>query len=50
MSRIEGLLDPGARANPVCGTGQWSAPGMCNPDNQSPCVDGRPSEMRFRSG
>lgn len=43
MSPISGLLDPEARATLDAVLAKLAAPGMCNPDDQSPCVDGTPS-------
>jgi hypothetical protein len=44
MSRIHGLLDPQARATIDAVFAKLAAPGMCNPDDQAPCVDGEPSD------
>jgi hypothetical protein len=44
MSRIHGLLDPEARATIEAVFAKWAAPGMCNPDDEAPCVDGDPSD------
>ncbi len=44
MTEIRGLLDPEARATLDAVLAKWAAPGMCNPDDETPCVDGRPSE------
>jgi hypothetical protein len=44
MSRIHGLLDPEARATIEAVFAKWAAPGACNPDDETPCVDGEPSE------
>jgi hypothetical protein len=44
MSPISGLLDPQARATLNAVLAKLAAPGMCNPANQSPQVDGEPSE------
>ena len=43
MSRVHGLLDPEARATLDAVLAKSGAPGMCNPDDESPCVDGEPS-------
>src|SRR6478609_10892933 len=43
MSRIHGLLDPEARATIDAVFAKLAAPGMCNPEDGSPCVDGDPS-------
>jgi hypothetical protein len=45
MSKISGLLDPEARATMDAVLAKWAAPGMCNPEDESPCVDGEPSEQ-----
>jgi len=42
MSPIHGLLDPEARATVDAVLAKLAAPGMCNPDDASPCVDGEP--------
>jgi hypothetical protein len=44
MSRIHGLLDPEARATVDAVFAKLAAPGMCNPEDENPCVDGEPSE------
>jgi hypothetical protein len=43
-SRIHGLLDPEARAIIDAVFAKLAAPGMCNPDDETPCVDGEPDE------
>ncbi len=43
MSDIRGRLDPEARAALDAVLAKWAAPGMCNPDDERPCVDGDPS-------
>ena len=40
MSDIRGRLDPEARAALDAVLAKWAAPGMCNPDDENPCVDG----------
>ena len=45
MSPITGLLDPEARATLDAVLAKLAAPGMGNPEDQSPCVDGPPSEQ-----
>jgi hypothetical protein len=47
-SRIHGLLDPEARATLDAVFGKLAAPGMCNPDDESPCVDGEPAAEKVR--
>src|SRR5258705_6807270 len=44
MSRMHGLLDPEARATIEAVFAKWAAPGVCNPDDETPCVDGEPSD------
>jgi len=44
MSRIYGLIDPECRATVEAVLAKWAAPGMCNPDDEAPCVDGEPSK------
>ena len=43
MSDIRGRLDPEGRAAMEAVFATWAAPGMCNPDDEDPCVDGEPS-------
>ncbi|WP_336513426.1 HNH endonuclease signature motif containing protein [Mycobacteroides franklinii] len=43
MSPISGLLDPETRAYLDAVFSKLAAPGMCNPNDQSPQVDGEPS-------
>jgi hypothetical protein len=40
MSPIRGWLNPEARATLDAVFAKLAAPGMCNPDDQTPCVDG----------
>jgi Domain of unknown function (DUF222) len=44
MSPIRGWLTPELRAGLDAVLAKWAAPGMCNPDDQSPTLDGNPSE------
>ena len=46
MSDIRGRLDPEARAALDAVFAKWAAPGMCNPDDEVPCVDGEPTPER----
>jgi hypothetical protein len=48
MSKISGLLDPEARATLEAVLAKWAAPGMCNPEDQSPCVTGTPSQAAIQ--
>ncbi|MFD6196868.1 HNH endonuclease signature motif containing protein [Mycobacteriaceae bacterium NPDC060252] len=43
MSAISGLLDPETRAYLDAVFAKLAAPGMCNPNDQSPVVDGEPA-------
>lgn len=45
MSELRGWLTPEARATLEAVWAKLGAPGMCNPDDESPCVDGSPSEQ-----
>ncbi|HVQ52336.1 MAG TPA: DUF222 domain-containing protein [Mycobacterium sp.] len=47
MSKISGLLDPDARATFEAVLTKLAAPGMCNPDDDSPCVGGSPSQAHI---
>ena len=51
VRKISGLLDPAARASFEAVLTKLAAPGMCNPDDENPCVDGsaRPSPHPQRS-
>ena len=49
MSKISGTLDPEARATLDAVLAKWAAPGMCNPDDESPCVAGSPQKRRSRT-
>jgi hypothetical protein len=45
MSQLRGWLTPEARATLEAALAKLAAPGMCNPDDETPCVDGAPSEQ-----
>lgn len=49
MSKMHGLLDPESRATIEAVFARLAAPGMCNPDDQAPCVDGTPSEAHIQN-
>jgi Domain of unknown function (DUF222) len=49
MSPISGYLTPEARASLDAVLAKWAAPGMCNPDDQTPTIDGAPSEEAIRA-
>jgi len=44
MTPIKGYLDPQARATLDAVLARWAAPGMCNPNDATPCTDGTPSQ------
>jgi len=44
MSKVSGTLDPEARATLDAVFAKSAAPGMCNPDDDNPCVDGEPED------
>lgn len=44
MSPISGWLEPAARAAIDAALARWAAPGMCNPDDERPCLSGTPSQ------
>jgi hypothetical protein len=48
MSRVHGLLDPEGRATFEAVLAKLAAPGMCNREDESPCVDGEPSQDAVR--
>jgi Domain of unknown function (DUF222) len=47
MTSIRGSLDPEAMATWEPILAKLAAPGMCNPDDESPCVSGTPSAERI---
>ena len=48
MSEIRGLLDPEARATLDAVLAKLAVPGMCNPENDTPCVDGPASQTAIQ--
>jgi hypothetical protein len=44
MSALSGWLTPEARASLEAVLAKLAAPGMCNPNDDTPCVDGAPSQ------
>ncbi|UXA04523.1 HNH endonuclease [Mycobacterium sp. SMC-2] len=44
MSELRGVLTPEARATVEAVLAKLAAPGMCNPLDDTPCVDGAPSQ------
>ncbi|MBX7456322.1 HNH endonuclease, partial [Mycolicibacterium sp. 3033] len=49
MSRVTGWITPEARATYEAIQAKLAAPGMCNPDDETPCVDGEPAPEQARS-
>ncbi len=49
MSKISGLLDPETLATFEAVCTKWAAPGMCNPDDDTPCVGGTPSQAQIEN-
>jgi hypothetical protein len=49
LSKIHGYLDPEAAATFDAVLAKQAAPGMCNPDDANPCVDGTPSAEAIAS-
>jgi hypothetical protein len=49
MSRVHGMLDPEARATIDAVFAKLAAPGMCNAEDETPCVDGEPGEEAVHS-
>ncbi len=47
MTPFQGLLDPQARATVDAILAKWAAPGMCNPDDENPCITGTPSQEQI---
>jgi hypothetical protein len=47
MSKITGWVDPELRAALDAILAKLAAPGYCNPDEETPCVDGTPSEQQI---
>ncbi|ODR07381.1 hypothetical protein BHQ15_11405 [Mycolicibacillus koreensis] len=45
MSALTGTLSPTARATLDAVLARWAAPGMCNPADETPCLDGTPSQQ-----
>ena len=48
MSPISGYLTPEARATLDAVFAKLAAPGMCNPEDQTPCVSGTPSQAAIQ--
>ena len=42
-SEVRGRIDPETRGLWDAVSAKWAAPGMCNPEDQNPCIDGAPS-------
>src|ERR1700742_4765232 len=48
MSRVTGYLTPEARATLDAVFAKLAAPGMCNPDDDQPCISGTPSHAAIQ--
>jgi uncharacterized protein DUF222 len=48
MSRLSGWLTPEARAGLEAALAKLAAPGMCNPDDETPVLDGAPDEVAIQ--
>jgi hypothetical protein len=48
MSTVSGQITPELRATLEAVCSKWAAPGMCNPDDDVPCIKGRPSEEQVK--
>ena len=48
MSAMKGLLDPLTRAALEAVLARWAAPGMCNPADETQCMDGTPSQAAIQ--
>jgi len=44
MSELRGLITPELRAHLEAALAKLAAPGMCNPDDEMPCIDGTPGQ------
>jgi hypothetical protein len=49
MSPLSGSLTPEARATWDAVFAKFAAPGMCNPDDETPCVSGTPSQAAIQN-
>lgn len=49
MSAITGHLDPQARATLDAVLARWAAPGMANPDDETPCTSGTPTQAQIEA-
>nr|WP_264073100.1 HNH endonuclease signature motif containing protein [Mycolicibacter minnesotensis] len=47
MSPIKGFLDPQARATLDTALARWAAPGMCNPNDTTPCTSGTATQAQI---
>ena len=45
---VRGRVDPETGATLDAVLAKWAAPGMCNPDDETPCVDGEPDQDTVR--
>ncbi|WP_102143426.1 HNH endonuclease signature motif containing protein [Mycobacterium hubeiense] len=49
LSEIRGLVDPELRATLDAIWAKWAAPGMCNPDDETPCITGTPTAEQIQN-
>lgn len=49
MSKVSGWIDPELRAAWDAVNAKLGAPGYCNPDDESPCVDGTPTRDQIQN-
>ncbi|BBZ15819.1 HNH endonuclease signature motif containing protein [Mycolicibacterium gadium] len=47
MTPLRGNLTPELAATLEAIHAKWAAPGMCNPDDESPCISGTPSQAQI---
>lgn len=47
--RISGWMTPELGATMGAVMGKWGAPGMCNPDDENPCVTGTPTQDQIEA-
>ena len=49
MSTISGQITPELRATVEAVCSKWAAPGMCNHDDEVPCIKGKPTEAQVKA-
>jgi Domain of unknown function (DUF222) len=48
MSTVTGQITPELRATLQAVFSKWAAPGMCTPDDETPCIKGKPSKEQVK--